>query len=90
MLGSDHPSKGSAVPSDEQHGRETQQSHRRHGHVRTREEAADEAAAGEQRQRNASELGAAVTFGKRRKADLGRAEACAETDGEADDGHNAG
>ena len=42
------------------------------------EQAADEAAGREQRQWNASELGAAVTFGEGGKPDLGRAETDAE------------
>ena len=58
--------------------------------MRTREEAADEAAAGEERQRNASELGAAVAFGEGGKPNLGRAEPDTQAHGEADDRHDAG
>ena len=72
----------------EQQRGEAQQPHRRDRHVRAGDEPADEAAAGEQRQRNAAELGAAVTLGEGGEPDLGRAEPDAEADGEADDRHH--
>ena len=56
--------------------------------MRTGEEPADEAAAREERQGNASELGAAVILGEGGEPDLRRAEPDAETHGEADDGHH--
>ena len=58
-------------------------------HPRAGDEPADEAAGREERQRNAAELGAAVTLGEGGEADLGPAEAEAEARRQADDGHDA-
>ena len=89
MLGSDHPSSGSAMPTTSSSAEKRSS---RTGDTVTCAPAMSPPTRlphGEQRQRNAAELGAAVTFGEGGEPDLGRAEPDAETDGEADDRHHA-
>ena len=74
MLGSDHPSSGSAMPTT---SNSEEKRNRRTGDTVTCAPAMSPPTRlphGEQREGNASELGAAVIFGEGGKPDLGRAE----------------
>ena len=89
MLGSDQPQERQRKAERKHHGGDAQQPQRRHRHPRAGHEAADEAPAREERQRDAPELRAAVTLGERREADLRAAEPEPKAPGQPDQRQHA-